>query len=150
MENKETLPKGLSLLQELTTFINKVNIKVMAGSTPDFSDKLNLISKCIDMLFYKPVRNNLRPQEKLLQLRALCFNNLSCIYKENRQNEDALRALEVALEIEEGLLDKNFEDTYKSIASTYINKCVILSHLSLHEEAIETIKTSLDNLQKYQ
>lgn len=86
IENKEPLPKGLSLLQELTTFINKVNIKVMAGSTPDFSDKLNLISKCIDMLFYKPVRNNLRPQEKLLQLRALCFNNLSCIYKENKQN----------------------------------------------------------------
>ena len=71
----------------------------MAGTTPDFSDKLNLISKCIDMLFYKPVRNSLRPQEKLLQLRALCFNNLSCIYKENKQTEDALKALEVALEI---------------------------------------------------
>jgi hypothetical protein len=81
MENKEPLPKGLALLQELTTFINKVNIKVMAGGTPDFNDKLNLISKCIDMLFYKPIRNNLRPQEKLLQLRALCFNNLSCVYK---------------------------------------------------------------------
>ena len=52
------------------------------------------------MLFYKPVRNNLRPQEKLLQLRALCFNNLSCVYKENRQYEDGLKALEVALDIE--------------------------------------------------
>jgi hypothetical protein len=70
------------LLSELTTFINKVNIKVMTGGGDmDFADKLNLISKCIDMLFYKPVRNNLRPQEKLLQLRALCFNNLSCLYK---------------------------------------------------------------------
>ena len=47
-------------------------------------------------------------------------------------------------------MDKNFEETYKSIASTYINKCVILSHLSLHEEAIETIKTSLNNLENYQ
>jgi hypothetical protein len=71
--------------------------------------------------------------EKLLQLRALSFNNLSCLYKENKQTEDALKALEVALEIEEALLDKNYEDTYKSIASTYINKCVILSSLSLHE-----------------
>ena len=102
------------------------------------------------MLFYKPIRNNLRPQEKLLQLRALTFNNLSCMYKENKQYEDALKALEVALEIEENLLDKNFEETYKSVASTYINKCVILSHLNLHEEAIETIKTSLDNLERYQ
>jgi hypothetical protein len=47
----------------------------------EFEEKLNLISKCIDMLFYKNVRNNVRPPEKLLQLRALTFNNLSCIYK---------------------------------------------------------------------
>jgi len=53
----------------------------MAGANIEFNEKLNLISKCIDMLFYKPVRNNLRPQEKLLQLRALSFNNLSCLYK---------------------------------------------------------------------
>lgn len=86
MENKEPLQQGLTLLQELTTFINKVSIKVMAGNGMDFNEKLNLASKCIDMLFYKAVRNNLRPQEKLLQLRALCFNNLSCIYKENRQH----------------------------------------------------------------
>ena len=79
------------------------------------------------------MRNNVKPMEKLLQLRALSFNNLSCLYKENKQTEDALKALEVALEIEEALLDKNYEDTYKSIASTYINKCVILSSLSLHE-----------------
>jgi len=62
MENKEPLPNGLILLTELTTFINKVNIKVMAGSSMEFTEKLNLISKCIDMLFYKAVRNNLRPQ----------------------------------------------------------------------------------------
>ena len=48
------------------------------------------------------------------------------------------------------MLDKNFEETYKSIASTYINKCVILSHLNLHEDAIETIKTSLENLDRYE
>lgn len=53
----------------------------MANSAIDFSQKLNLISKCIDMLFYKPVRNNVKPMEKLLQLRALTFNNLSCLYK---------------------------------------------------------------------
>ena len=80
----------------------------MSGSSLEFTDKLNLISKCVDMLFYKPIRSQLRPQEKLLQLRALCFNNLSCLYKENKQHEDALKSLEVALEIEEGLLDKNF------------------------------------------
>jgi hypothetical protein len=57
----------------------------MAGANIEFNEKLNLISKCIDMLFYKPIRNNLRPQEKLLQLRALSFNNLSCLYKENKQ-----------------------------------------------------------------
>ena len=34
----------------------------MDGSGLDFTEKLNLISKCIDMLFYKPIRNNLRPQ----------------------------------------------------------------------------------------
>ena len=37
LDNKEPLPQGLALLQELTTFINKVNIKVMAGSGMDFS-----------------------------------------------------------------------------------------------------------------
>lgn len=97
MENKESLPKGIGLLTELTAFINKVNIKVMASNNIDFSEKLNLISKCIDMLFYKPVRNNVKPMEKLLQLRALSFNNLSCLYKENKQTEDALKSLEVAL-----------------------------------------------------
>lgn len=53
----------------------------MSGNTMDFSQKLNMISKCIDMLFYKPVRNNVKPMQKLLQLRALSFNNLSCLYK---------------------------------------------------------------------
>ena len=86
----------------------------------------------------------------MLQLRALSFNNLSCLYKEHKQYEDALKSLEVALEIEENLVDKNFEETYKSVASTYINKCVILSRLNLHDEAIETIKTSLSNLDSYQ
>lgn len=37
LENKEPLPKGLSLLPELTSFINKVSIKVMDGSSLDFS-----------------------------------------------------------------------------------------------------------------
>lgn len=37
MENKEPLPQGLTLLQELTTFINKVSIKVMAGNGMDFN-----------------------------------------------------------------------------------------------------------------
>lgn len=69
----------------------------MANNTIDFAQKLNLISKCIDMLFYKPVRNNVKPMEKLLQLRALTFNNLSCLYKENKQIQDALKALEVSL-----------------------------------------------------
>lgn len=51
------------------------------------------------MLFYKPIRNSVKPMEKLLQLRALSFNNLSCVYKSNNQNEDALKSLDVALEI---------------------------------------------------
>ena len=58
----------------------------MSSNTLDFQEKLNLISKCIDMLFFKPVRSQLKPVEKLLQLRALCFNNLSCLYKENKQS----------------------------------------------------------------
>ena len=139
----------MSLLSELTSFINKVNIKAMATMGLDFGEKLNLISKCVDMLFYKPIRNHVRPVEKLLQLRAVTFNNLSCLYKENRKSDDALKSLEVALEIEETLLDKNFEDTYKSIASTYINKSVIMSGMSLHEEAIETIETSLESMDRY-
>ena len=53
----------------------------MSSNSIDFPEKLNLVSKCIDMLFYKPIRNNVRPIEKLLQLRALSFNNLSCLYK---------------------------------------------------------------------
>jgi hypothetical protein len=71
----------------------------MSSNSIEFPEKLNLISKCIDMLYYKPIRNNLKPSEKLLQLRALSFNNLSCLYKENKQPEDALKSLEVALEI---------------------------------------------------
>lgn len=65
LENKDPLPKGMganALLHELTAFINKVSIKVMDGSGLEFPEKLNLISKCIDMLFYKPIRNNVRPQ----------------------------------------------------------------------------------------
>ena len=58
----------------------------MASNNLDFMEKLNLISKCIDMLFYKAVRTKVRPVEKLLQLRALTFNNLSCLYKENQQS----------------------------------------------------------------
>jgi hypothetical protein len=36
LENKEPLPKGLALLPELTSFINKISIKVMEGSGLDF------------------------------------------------------------------------------------------------------------------
>ena len=60
------------------------------------------------MLFYKPVRNNVKPMEKLLQLRALTFNNLSCLYKENKQIQDALKALEVSS---------------NTVESSSVNKC---------------------------
>jgi hypothetical protein len=105
----------------------------MNDSAMEFGEKLNLISKCIDMLMFKPIRSMIHPIEKILQMRVLCFNNLSCIYKLNKQYEDALKAVEVALEIEESLLEKNYEDTFKTISSTYINKCVILSELSMHD-----------------
>ena len=37
LENKDQIPEGLSLLKELTAFINKVSIKVMGSSDLDFS-----------------------------------------------------------------------------------------------------------------
>jgi hypothetical protein len=43
----------------------------------------------------------------ILQMRALCFNNLSCIYKLNKQYEDALKALDVAIEVEDSLLENS-------------------------------------------
>jgi regulator of PEP synthase PpsR (kinase-PPPase family) len=94
-----------------------------------FDNKLNLIWKCIEMLMFKAVHNMIHPLEMILQMRALCFNNLSCIYKLNKQYEDALKALDVAIEVEESLLEKDYEDTFETISSTYINKCVILSEL---------------------
>lgn len=148
-ERKESLPEGLNFLHELTSFVQKLNIRVMNEPAMEFADKLNMLSKCIDILMFKPVRALVQPPEKVLQLRVLCFNNLSCIYKLNKQFEDALKAVEVALEIEEALLEKNYEDTFKTISSTYINKCVILSELSLHDEAIKTIKASLANIERY-
>lgn len=51
------------------------------------------------MLYYHLIITTVKPLEKLLQLRALTFNNLSCLYKENKQYEDALKALEVTLQI---------------------------------------------------
>lgn len=45
------------------------------------------------MLYYNVIVTNVKPLQKLLQLRALTFNNLSCIYKENKCYDDALKAL---------------------------------------------------------
>ena len=41
-------------------------------------------------------------------MRALCLNNLSCVYKQNGQLEDALASIDAALAIEEILLSKNY------------------------------------------
>jgi hypothetical protein len=60
IENNEKLPEGIVFLTELTTFINSVNIKVMASEIP-FEEKLNLVSKCVDILFYKAVKNSVHP-----------------------------------------------------------------------------------------
>lgn len=42
--------------------------------------------------------------------------------------------------MEEKLVKENYGESMKSIASTYINKAVILSELGLHLESIESIK----------
>lgn len=101
------------------------------------------------MLFFKSICKTVRPVEKLLQLRVLTFNNLSCIYKEQRQYENALSSVELALQIEDYLLSKNYVHTHKSIASTYLNKCVILSAIGNHEEALMAGKCSLKNIENY-
>ncbi len=51
--------------------------------------------------------------------------------------------------MEELLVKENYGDSAKNIASTYINKAVIMSELGLHLESIETIKKGLDNMEKY-
>lgn len=102
------------------------------------------------MLLYKPVYSRIEPFDKVLDLRILCFNNLSCIYRQFKLYQDAVKAVDKAIQMEEILVEHDYEDSRKNIASTYINKAVILSELGLHLESIETIKKALDCMEKYQ
>lgn len=52
-----------------------------AGNNIKFEDAISLLSRPIDMLLYKPVYSKIDPFHKVLDLRILCFNNLSCIYR---------------------------------------------------------------------
>ena len=51
------------------------------GNSVKFEELITLISRPIDMLLYKPVYSHIEPFHKVLDLRVLCFNNLSCIYR---------------------------------------------------------------------
>ena len=52
-----------------------------SGNILSFEDLINLLSRAIDMLLYKPIFSQIEPFTKVLDLRTLCFNNLSCIYR---------------------------------------------------------------------
>lgn len=52
-----------------------------SGNSLGFDELVNLISRAIDMLLYKPIFSRIDPFSKILDLRILCFNNLSCIYR---------------------------------------------------------------------
>lgn len=68
---------------EVISFVQKVNLKVMeAGTSVKYDEIINLLSRSIDMLLYKPVYLHIDPFNKVLDLRILCFNNLSCIYRQ--------------------------------------------------------------------
>lgn len=62
---------------------------------------------------------------------------------------DALKAVDRAIEMEEILVRDSYGDSNKNIASTYINKAVIMSELGLHLESIDTIKKALDNMENF-
>lgn len=67
---------------EVMQFTQKTNLKVMeAGNILKFEEAISFISRPIDMLLYKPVYSKIEPFHKVLELRILCFNNLSCIYR---------------------------------------------------------------------
>jgi len=52
-------------------------MKIIIG----FDELITLMSRPIDLLLYKPVYSKIEPYTKVLDLRILCFNNLSCIYR---------------------------------------------------------------------
>ncbi|EAR84103.2 tetratricopeptide repeat protein (macronuclear) [Tetrahymena thermophila SB210] len=135
---------------ETIQFVQKVNLKAMeSGNVLGFDELINLLSRAIDMLLYKPIFSRIEPFSKVLDLRILCFNNLSCIYRQNKMYHDALKAVDRAIEMEEILVRENYGESNKNIASTYINKAVIMSELGLHLESIDTIKKALDNMESF-
>lgn len=62
---------------------------------------------------------------------------------------DALKAVNKAVEMEEVLRKNNYSDSTKTIASTYINRSVIMSELGMHLESIDTIKQALGSMDEY-
>lgn len=79
-------------------------MKVINTKDMDFEQKVHLLGKCFDILAVKRIRMLITPFEKQLKLRALCLNNLSILYKQNKQLDDALKAVDAAIRIEEFLL----------------------------------------------
>jgi len=63
--------------------------------------------------------------------------------------KDALKAVNRAIEMEEVLQQRDHADSSKTIASTYINRSVIMSELGMHLESIETIKKALGSMDEY-
>jgi tetratricopeptide (TPR) repeat protein len=65
--------------------------------------------------------------------------------------QDALQAVERAVELEDLLFNENniSLEHNKNLATAFINKATIMSELGLHLEAIETIKKALFNVEEY-
>ena len=59
-----------------------------------------MLGKCFDILDVKKIRMLITPFEKQLKLRALCLNNLSILYKQNKQLNDALKDVDAVIGIE--------------------------------------------------
>lgn len=84
---------------EIVNFIERMNAKVVSLKDLGFEERINLLGKCFDMLTTKNIRSLIYPFEKQLQLRALCLNNLSVVYKQNNQLQDSLKAVDEAITI---------------------------------------------------
>ena len=69
-------------------------------------------------------------------MRVKTFSNLSYIYREMNRYNEALKAVNYAISLEEKLAEINFGNSLKDIITSYLNKSAILSELNRHDKAV--------------
>ena len=92
---------------------------------------------------HKSISKYVRPIQVLGEMKATTYSNLAMVYWKRKQLLQALAAIQFATDLEEKLIEDNYESKRITIIQSYLNKGSIQSGLSKHDKALESFKRSL-------